>query len=246
MARVLLVPSALDCDPSEVALPWSILTAAGHSVVTATTTKQKPVADPVMLTGKGLGPLAPILMARKDAVDAWSAYQSCFERGAPNVTAVSDVDVEEFAAVVFPGGHAKGMREFLESNDVQRVARDAFTQQKIVGAICHGVVVLARAGVLKGKKTTSLTKKQELLAWNLTRAWLGDYYRTYPQTVQDEVTAALSSPSDYLEGPMAVLRDDHQHLQRGFVVEDGAYVSARWPGDVHRFTGALMKRLSGP
>src|SRR4051794_40162808 len=125
MARVLLVPSAVDCDPSEVALPWSLLTAAGHVVVTATTTGQRPQADPVMLTGKGLGPLAPVLMARKDAVDAWQRYAN------EDAVAVASVDVADFDGVVFPGGHAKGMREFLESKDVQRVAKDAFANDNV-------------------------------------------------------------------------------------------------------------------
>ena len=45
---------------------------------------------------------------------------------------------------------------------------------------------------------------------------------------------------------LAVLRDDARHLERGFVVEDGAYVSARWPGDVYRFTAALLARMTSP
>ena len=41
--------------------------------------------------------------------------------------------------------------------------------------------------VLYGKKTTALTKQMELIAWRLTRSYLGDYYRTYQTTVEDEV-----------------------------------------------------------
>jgi hypothetical protein len=37
--------------------------------------------------------------------------------------------------------------------------------------------------------------------WNLTRLYLGDYYRTYPVTVEDEVTAALARPEDFQHGP---------------------------------------------
>jgi hypothetical protein len=33
--------------------------------------------------------------------------------------------------------------------------------------------------VLYGKKTTALTKQMELIAWRLTRLYLGYYYRTY-------------------------------------------------------------------
>jgi hypothetical protein len=50
--------------------------------------------------------------------------------------------------------------------------------------------------VLYGKKTTALTKQMELIAWRLTRLYLGDYYRTYPTTVEDEVRSALARPED--------------------------------------------------
>ncbi len=242
MAQVLILPAAIDCDPSEVALTWSLLAAAGHDVILATPTGDPPKADPRMLTGAGLGPLAPVLAARTDARDAWQQLEN--SDAYHNTKAVVAVDVDACAAVVFPGGHAKGMRAYLESVEVQAVARAAFAQNKVVGAICHGVVVLARAGVLKGRRTTSLTRTQEMLAWQLTRLWLGDYYRTYPQTVEDEVRAALASDADYDEGPLAVLRDDAGHEDRGFVVEDGNYVSARWPGDCYRFAHALLTRLA--
>jgi protease I len=63
---------------------------------------------------------------------------------------------------------------------------------------------------------------------------LGDYYRTYPQAVQDEVAAALRSPTDFRVGPPALLRDSDRRLWPGFTVRDGRYLSARWPGDAHR------------
>ena len=69
----------------------------------------------------------------------------------------------------------------------------------------------------------------------MTRLWLGDYYRTYPTTVQAEVTAALAAPSDFHAGPRVTLRDSPNHLGRGFTVKDGNYLSARWPGDAYLF-----------
>jgi hypothetical protein len=35
-------------------------------------------------------------------------------------------------------------------------------------------------------------------------------------------------------------RDSAGAPQRGFAVRDGAYVSARWPGDCHRFAAELL------
>ena len=44
-------------------------------------------------------------------------------------------------------------------------------------------------------------------------------------------------------GPAAVLRDDLEQLERGFTVRDGVYVSARWPGDAHRFASEYSSLL---
>jgi protease I len=72
-------------------------------------------------------------------------------------------------------------------------------------------------------------------AWALTCVYLGSYYRTYPTTVEDEVRAALANPDDFISGPTSISRDSPTRLSAGFTVRDGNYLSARWPGDAHRF-----------
>lgn len=44
-----------------------------------------------------------------------------------------------------PGGHAPGMKSYLESAAVKEIAKKAMSADKPVGAICHGVLILARA-----------------------------------------------------------------------------------------------------
>jgi hypothetical protein len=82
----------------------------------------------------------------------------------------------------------------------------------------------------------------------LLTAWRrGRYYRTYPAYVEDEVVAALDDRSQFDGGPPALRRgtaSDHRHA---FVVEDGRYVSARWPGDAYLFAERFEALLSaGP
>jgi protease I len=234
-------------DPTEAGIPFVQLRQAGHQVVVATPTGAMAEADPRMLTGEGLSMLAPVL--RADARGRAAYAQLAADEAFRTPRAYDSLHASEFDALLLPGGHAKPMRTYLESPSLQRLTRDFFAADKPVGAICHGVVVAARAkradgrSVLHGRKTTSLTKAQELLAWQLTRLWLGDYYRTYPETVEDEVRAALAAPGDYMAGPMAVARDTPTDLERGFVVRDGRYVSARWPGDAHRFSAAFLELL---
>ncbi len=127
----------------------------------------------------------------------------------------------------------------------------------LLAAIRHGVVVAARSinplsrkSVIHDYKTTALLRSQEMAAYNLTRLWMGDYYLTYPgTTVQDEVTMALSDSRNFASGPTPLLRDSREHLERGFVVTDRNYLSARWPGDVYSLSFALvamMKSRSTP
>jgi hypothetical protein len=58
-------------------------------------------------------------------------------------------------------------------------------------------------------------------------------------TAQDEVSAALRSPLDFLAGTPALLRDSDRIRRVGFTVRDGSDLSARWPGDAHRFAYEL-------
>ena len=119
----------------------------------------------------------------------------------------------DFDALLLTGGHAPGMRVYLGSGVLQSAVANFFAQEKPVGAICHGVLLAARSSlhpgksVLYGKKTTALTKQMELIAWRLTRLYLGDYYRTYPTTVEDEVQSVLARPEDFISGPLPVRRE---------------------------------------
>ncbi len=220
-------------------MPWRVLTERGHALVFATPDGEPAAADPLMVTGKGLGLLAPFLRANADGQAAYAAMAASDAFRAPLPYAA--IRVQNFDAILLPGGHAKGMRPYLESPVLQGHVAAFFAAAKPVGAICHGVVLAARsktasgASVLHGRKTTALTRQMEMAAWRLTALKLGDYYRTYPVTVEDEVRAALAQANDFVEGPTSLTRDSLALLERGFTVCDGNYLSARWPGDAHKF-----------
>ena len=233
-----------------------MLTEAGHVCVFATPDARPAQADQRMLRGSDLGLLAPMLRAQSNAVaDHDRMAQStgfCTPLAWSDIA--SGVEAGIFDAVLLPGGHAPGMREYLESTLLQSAVAAFFQRDLPVAAICHGIVLAARSratsgdnagrSVLYGRRTTGLTRQLEMLAWRLTRHRLGDYYRTYPQTVQDEVTAALRSPLDFLTGTPALLRDSDRLQRVGFTVRDGRYLSARWPGDAHRFAHELVAMLA--
>ena len=283
MARVLVLLPARDFDPSEAAVSWRALANAGHTVSFATPGGRPAIADDMMLTGKGLDPWGAIPLLRNLPVvgllmranrDAREAYAEMIVD--PNYVAPWRWDAIEpsgFDALLLPGGHrARGMREYLESEILQRHVASFFDEEKPVAAICHGVLLAARSiskhtgrSVLWGYQTTALTWAFENSAWSvarLTRFWDPNYYRTYPEqngqprgfmSVQQEVTRALARPDDFRDVPKTdpnyrrktsgLARDSRDDETPAFVIRDRNYVSARWPGDAHTFAKTFAGML---
>ena len=248
MKKKVIIPiPSNDFDPTETAVPWKILSNNGVEVVFSTPKGLPGWCDPLMLNGKGLGILAPVLQADRNGRQAYKEMSEAKEF--LNPIEWSDIDTDQYDGLILPGGHAKGMRVYLESQVLQNVVSRFFLSEKPVGAICHGVVLAARSkrddgiSVLHGKKTTALLASQELMAWGLTCLWLQDYYRTYPMTVESEVRSALASNADFIKGPLALSRDEPDRLDTGFCVRDGNYLSSRWPGDAHKFGNEFLKLL---
>ncbi len=233
-----------DFDVTEVAVPWKLLTEAGHEVVFATETGATPACDPLLITGVLFGKLG----ARPEPIAFYRELENAPAFLAPRPW--STVNVADYHALFLAGGHAPGMRQYLGSEAVQSLTVEFFATDKPIAAICHGVLVAARSkrrdgtSVLHGLRTTCLPKYMERSAY-LATFWLrGRYYRTYDAYVEDEVTAALAKPEDFERGPRELskrgTRDDDTHA---FVVEDGRYVSARWPGDAYLIAKKLIARL---
>ena len=238
---------SLDFDPTESAVPFRLLKQHGHEFVFATPDAKPARADQRMIDGNGLGILRPFFIADKNARSAYAGMKQSKEFLSP--LAYDDIEIQSFDAILLPGGHAQGMKPYLESKQLQGLITQHFAAQKPLAAICHGVVLAARSlrddgkSILHGFKSTALLQKQEMLAWQITRSWLGNYYRTYDQSVQSEVTAALAKPDDFHEGPMPLTRDTEKNLKPGFVVRDRHFLSARWPGDAHSLAHELHAML---
>lgn len=70
--------------------------------------------------------------------------------------AFRDVKVEEYAGLFLSGGRAP---EYLRYNqDLLRITRHFFEAAKPVAVVCHGVEIVAAAGVLKGRTMTTVAK----------------------------------------------------------------------------------------
>jgi putative intracellular protease/amidase len=247
MARRVLLPLPdRDFDVTEVAVPWRLLTRAGHQVVFATENGgAAPECDPLLITGVLLGKLG----AEPEPIAFYREMEKSLEFTKP--VAWNDVDTKTIDAILLPGGHAHGMKQYLDSATVRRMTVEMWNAKRPVAAICHGVLVMARSidpatgkSVLFGRRTTCLPRYMERASYFATFWKLGRYYRTYDAYVQDEVVAALGDPSRFERGPVEFSkRGTEQDDAPAFVVEDELYVSARWPGDAYLFAKKLLARL---
>jgi putative intracellular protease/amidase len=236
-----------DFDVTEVAVPWKILTSAGVRVTFATEKGGvTPAADPLLLTGVIFGQLG----AEEEPKAFYRELEASpeFQR----TVAWNEIDLKRVDGLILPGGHAQGMKQYLESASLFAKVAAFAKSGKPLGAICHGVIVMARAkdpetgqSVLHAKRTTCLPKYMEKAAYAFTSWKLGRYYRTYDAYVEDEVRAALAKPEDFERGPRELskrgTRDDDS---AAFVVEDGRYMSARWPGDAYLIGKRLLASLA--
>jgi putative intracellular protease/amidase len=237
-----------DFDPGETSIPWKLFKDNNIEVTFATPSGNPGQADPKMLTGAGLGIWKKILMASADSIQNYS--QMIMSERFKNPLKYEDINPGDYAGLILPGGHAPGMKQFLESKILQDIVVRFFEENKPVGAICHGVLLAARSinpktgrSVLYNYKTTSLLKSQELLAYYLTFVWLGKYYRTYPETVEDEIKSFLSDKKNYLRGNSGFIRDSIDNTKHSFSVKDRNYLSARWPGDAYHFSYEFIKLI---
>ena len=137
--RVLLPLPDRDFDVTEVAVPWAILRDAGHQVVFATEKAGTvPAADPRLLTGVLFGQLGAAAEARK------LYYELIGTPEFGSTVAWADLDPAGFDGLILPGGHAPGMRQYLGSPVLSEQVGRFWRLNRPVGAICHGVLVLAR------------------------------------------------------------------------------------------------------
>ena len=115
-----------------------------------------------------------IIMAFKDFRDAeYFVPKEILERAGAKITPVSiqkgkalgadggDVDIYltleelelvDFDAIVFIGG--PGALKELDDEKSYNIIKETVLQNKVLGSICISPVILAKAGVLKGKKAT--------------------------------------------------------------------------------------------
>ncbi len=81
---------------------------------------------------------------------------------------LKDLQVKDFDAIVLIGG--SGALSGLDNQDTYRVAKDAVSQGKVLAAISISPEILAKSGVLTGKKATVWTSQSDKSAVQVLEA----------------------------------------------------------------------------
>lgn len=235
MKKILIPLPDNDFDLTEVAVPWKLFTQKNYQVIFATENGNRAYCDPKLITGVIFGQLG----ATKEAISYYRELEQ--DNAFLHPIKFANIIPDFFDALILPGGHAQGMKQYLEGKTLQEKVLEFFKLNKVAGSICHGSIVLARTidpatgkSVIHGKKLTGLTKFLERIAYYITFWKLGKYYRTYPAYVQDEVKDCLQDKENFKTGG---------NQFKPYVCEDGNLVTARWPKDAFLFAEKIIERL---
>jgi putative intracellular protease/amidase len=176
--------------------------------------------------------------ANKQAVNAYTEMSKTPEFQHPLSWSSADFILNAYNLVFLPGGHEKGVRQLIDSPIIHKHLASYFPatvkpSKKTIAAVCHGVMVLSETPLPDGKSvihecvTTALPARFEQVAYWGTRAFLGDYYKTYgpgSDDVEESVRKHLDNPKEQYKNSLGM---------SPFVVQDKKYnyVSARFPAD---------------
>jgi putative intracellular protease/amidase len=229
-----------DFDPTEAAIPWQECATRGWRVAISTEYGNTPQADLQKLKG----PLPGLVSASQKARTAYK--EMAHDKEFLNPIPYAEINPDQFEGLLLSGGDTPRMRQYLENQPLRQKVLQFYQGGKLIGAICHGVLVLARTidpntghSVLYGHKVTAPPKWLDRLAYRLDLWLIGRGYLIYSRCIEEEVRNCLKRPEDFSSG---------RSVLSPYVVSDGNLITSRWYYDAElfadRFTAAVMEHIS--
>ncbi|MFG3172360.1 type 1 glutamine amidotransferase domain-containing protein [Streptomyces sp. NPDC048200] len=153
----------------EAAAPYEAFRAAGHDVVVATPGGVEPTMDQ--------GSLAPEFNGGQEGSDRVARTVSSMSE-LKHPVKLSDVDLDDYAAVFYPGGHGP-MEDLSVDAESGGLLTAALESGKPLGVVCHGPAALLAAtrddgsNAFVGYRVTAFTNAEETQAGFADKAaWL--------------------------------------------------------------------------
>ncbi len=120
------------------------------------------------------------------AIKGWE--HTDWGRPAPADLKIADARMEDYTALVIPGGVMNPDKLRVDA-DAMAIVKSFLSAGKVVAAICHGPWLLVQAGALKGRQATSY-KSIRTDVENAGAAWLDE------KVVVDNGIVTSRSPDD--------------------------------------------------
>ncbi len=136
---------------SEVTHPLAVLEAAGFKIEFASIQGGEPPVDGLNM---------------EDQVNARYWNDPAFREDVRSTQRLEDVDSSKYSAIFFAGGHG-AMWDFPTSPAVDRVTREIYEADGVVGAVCHGPAALVNVKLsngtylVAGKSVSAFTDEEE-------------------------------------------------------------------------------------
>lgn len=157
--KILFIASNYGLWGEELQAPWDICKAAGHDVRLATYKGKTPLPLSVSVEGGFVDPVQNVVMTPQKVADRINKILDEGEWARP--LKIRDVKMADFDAIILIGGPGAGF-DITGSMKVQQLVADAFTQGKLIGAICAAVATLGYTrhpehgkSIVRGKKVTA-------------------------------------------------------------------------------------------
>ena len=145
-----------------------------------------------------------------------------------NTIPIKDIHPEDYDAIFFAGGKG-AMFDFPDNEDIQRVVRELYQSDKVIGAVCHGPAALVNVmldngrPLVENKEVSGFTNSEELLL-------IPDAETIFPYLLQDKLS---DQGARFNEGPMYLNNVSH----------DGNLITGQNPWSTWTLAEAMVKQL---
>lgn len=111
-------------------------------------------------------PIDPNSVAQEDYYNDKFLADDNLKNIMKNSTSLRDVNIKEYDAIVFAGGHGT-MWDFPNNSNIHSKVLDIYAKNGVIGAICHGVAALINVkdnngqNIIRDKEVTGFSNNEE-------------------------------------------------------------------------------------